>query len=320
MITEPKVIGARNIFRTRGSPSGPGQMNKEEPKTDEPGQPEPSAEKQETRPLAPGPEKPPEGAVEGTVSTINGPLAKAIVSFADLKTVTDSSGRFLLEHLPVGSISLTVASPTVRYQNTTTQATVVAEKNAELFVFLGESTGSLEGGVRDEEGSPLAGAQVVGLFRAAEGAETSKVDDKGHYSFRNVPPGSHFIRASAPGFMTAGKSVEVVGDRPTTCSFALARGSISLAGKVADQGGAGVDSEVYLLSGGIVVTRTNTKAGDGGFVFSDLVPGNYELMIVAPGYAPRGWMGTLTKDEKLEFRLEEQLMQEPSEDPTNQSR
>ncbi len=256
------------------------------------------------------PEEPVEGALGGVVATAGGPLADATVWFGERKAVTDAKGRFLMEHLPPGPVTLRVIPPTPRFQDTPTPATVVRDKKTDVFLFLRESVGVLEGDVFDEEEKGIAGAQVYGYFRASGEVESVKADEKGHYRFEGISPGSHFIRASAPRFMTDGKSVEIVGGKSAACTFILKRGAIAIGGRVGDTSGSGIDAEIYLLKSGIVVTKLNTKLGDGSFSFHDLVPGVYELTIVAPGYAPTGWRGEIDSDKSLDFKLEKQVYQE----------
>ncbi len=259
------------------------------------------------------PEKPAEGDLKGVVATASGPLANATVWFEERKAITDSKGRFLMEHLPPGTVTLRVIPPTPRFQDSPTPATVVQDKKTDVFIFLRESVGTVEGEVVDEGGKGIAGARVYGYFHASGTMEFVDTDEKGHYRFDGITPGGHFIRASAPGFMTEGKSIEVIGGKPSACTFSLKKGSISLDGKVEDASGSGVDSEIYLLKGGIVVVKMNTKQGDGKFLFRDLLPGVYELTIVAPGYAPTGWRGELDGDKSLEFKLEKQVFQQAQE-------
>ncbi len=261
--------------------------------------------------------KPIEGAVEGLVATASGPLANAVVRIPEVKVTTDSKGKFVIEHLPIGSFSLLVDSPTARFRGSTTVVRTEAERRVTAFIFLGEAVGTIDGDVVDEKGNSLREAEVSGLFHATHDAEAVKVDEKGHFSIKDVPPGTHFLRAKAPGFMTEGQSVEVVGNAPSTCRFVLKPGLLSIAGKVTDSQGRGVEAEVYLMKGGVVVERKKTKSGEGDYAFRDLVPANFELTVVAPGLGPKGWMGKLEKDEVVDFRLE---VMSPATGPDWQSR
>jgi hypothetical protein len=274
-------------------------------KQKEPENGEPTPDAPPTQSGASPPRRLAEGALEGIVTTGSGPLASATV-VAEWKAITDAEGRFVLGHLPPGTFTLQVSPPTPRYQSSTTSVTLETEKKASVFVFLKESAGTVEGDVTDGRGNMLANAEVFGLLRATQETETVKVDEDGHYFFKDVPPGKHFIRAKAPGYMTEGKSVDVVGSKPTSCSFVLMPGALSLVGNVTDMGGKAVDAEVYLMKGGIVVAKVKTRAVDGSYAFHDLVPANYTLTVAAPGLGSKGWTGKLERDELLDFRLEAQ--------------
>ena len=248
-------------------------------------------------------EKALEGTIEGIVTTTRGPLAGAVVSFGEFKAVTDQGGRFTLEHLPVGHVQLQVASPTDQFTSSTMDVSIEANERKDIYVFLRESNGLIEGTVMDEAGNVIGGAKVWGVISSLE-PTTVEADEKGHYSFKDVPAGEHFIRAKAPGFMAEGVSVRVTGGKTTAQDFRLKAAALSIKGRVVDMEGRPVDAELYLLRRGIVVLRVKNSPEDGSYAFPDLLPDLYEITVVAGGYNPRGWHGRLEKDEVVELRLE----------------
>ncbi len=76
--------------------------------------------------------------------------------------------------------------------------------------------GSIQGSVTDSQVVPIAGAQV-----ALDELGVVQSDADGAFRFQNVPPGSHTIYASALGFSSAGKKIEVVAGETTTVAFLL---------------------------------------------------------------------------------------------------
>ncbi|MEK6975428.1 MAG: carboxypeptidase-like regulatory domain-containing protein [Candidatus Thermoplasmatota archaeon] len=72
-----------------------------------------------------------------------------------------------------------------------------------------ESTGILRGVVIDEAIRPLAGVRVT-VLRAAEGNVTMETKDDGLFGFDKLAPGTYFVVAQKPGFITVQGSGEVV--------------------------------------------------------------------------------------------------------------
>ena len=246
-----------------------------------------------------------EGTLEGQVSNAEGSVADASVSVGLVSTLTDSKGKFVLEYIPPGIVRLRVTSPTSRFNNSATDIIVEAGKRKEVFVFLTEIVGSVEGAVTDESGKPLPGAEVSSLFRLGRESLTAKTDEKGYYVFHEIPRGSYFVRAKAKGFMSDGQTVNVIEGKSAVADYKLKSGNLSISGKVVNNDGGKVECELHLLKMGIIVTRVKlTTEGSEGYVFSDLVSGDYEIGVLAPGYNGKGWRGKLEKNEVVDFVLE----------------
>ena len=253
-----------------------------------------------------------EGSVEGQVSCVEGPMLNATVSVGMNSTLSDSKGNFLIEHIPPGIVKIRVKSPTSRFYDLSQDILVEADqKKQNLFLFLSEVTGIVEGKVTDESGKPLVGAEVSGLFRLGKDVMIAKSDENGHFIFTEIPRGSYYVRAKAQGFMTEGLSINVIGGSTSLTNFTLKPGSLMISGRVTDKAGKPIDCEIFLLRKGIVVTRANTSgSSDGTFSFNDLVPDIYEMGTSSPGHMPKGWFGKLEKSEVVNFELEDMVVQE----------
>ena len=160
-----------------------------------------------------------EGSVDGQVACVEGPVLNATVSIGMISTYSDSKGNFLLEHVPPGIGKIRVKPPVTRFYDYSQDILVEADNRKNLFIFLTEVTGTVEGTITDETGKPLVGAEVSGLFRLGKDAITSKSDEKGHYIFSEVPRGAYYVRAKAPGFMTEGADVNVTGGSKVCIQF-----------------------------------------------------------------------------------------------------
>jgi hypothetical protein len=83
--------------------------------------------------------------------------------------------------------------------------------------FAQETTGGLQGTVKDPSGAVVSHAQVVAIGDSLVGSKTSDTDASGYYRFANLPPGSYAITVTAKGFKTSkheGLVIEV-GHLPT---------------------------------------------------------------------------------------------------------
>jgi Carboxypeptidase regulatory-like domain/TonB dependent receptor len=98
---------------------------------------------------------------------------------------------------------------------------------APLFVFLcalllagsvvaQETTGGLQGTVKDPSGAVVPNAQVVVTGNTLVGSKTVTTDSAGYYRFANLPPGSYTVTITASGFTTAKRDfILEVGHLPT---------------------------------------------------------------------------------------------------------
>ncbi len=69
-----------------------------------------------------------------------------------------------------------------------------------------ETTGGLQGTVKDPSGALIPGAQVVLSGASQVGDKTTTSDAGGYYRFSNVPPGTYSLTVSANGFKTEKRS------------------------------------------------------------------------------------------------------------------
>ena len=84
-------------------------------------------------------------------------------------------------------------------------------------LFAQETTGGLQGTVKESSGAVVANAQVVVTSNSLIGNKPVTTDASGYYRFANLPPGSYMITVTAKGFATAKREglVIEVGHLPT---------------------------------------------------------------------------------------------------------
>ena len=80
-----------------------------------------------------------------------------------------------------------------------------------------ETTGGLQGTVKDPTGAVVPGADVVATTPTLVGSKETRTDAAGYYRFANMPPGEYTLVVKAPGFDTLKRTglVLEVGHLPT---------------------------------------------------------------------------------------------------------
>ena len=69
-------------------------------------------------------------------------------------------------------------------------------------------SGTVQGRLIDEHGSPIAGGTVT--LQGSTAPQRTTADAQGHFRFLQVPPGTYSVTASAPGFATATREAVLV--------------------------------------------------------------------------------------------------------------
>ena len=74
-----------------------------------------------------------------------------------------------------------------------------------------ETTGGLQGTVKDSTGAVVSNAHVVVKGSTLGGDKSLNTDQTGYYRFANLPPGTYSIEASAKGFKTVKRAGVTIG-------------------------------------------------------------------------------------------------------------
>ncbi len=77
-------------------------------------------------------------------------------------------------------------------------------------LFAQETTGGLQGIIKESSGAVVASAQVVVTGSSMIGSKQVVTDNSGYYRFANLPPGTYKIVVTAKGFSTAEQSGLVI--------------------------------------------------------------------------------------------------------------
>jgi len=95
--------------------------------------------------------------------------------------------------------------------------TAVAFLLSGVLLFAQETTGGLQGTIKDSTGAVVAGAHLILTGTSLVGEKTLDTDSAGYYHFLNLPPGTYKLTITAQGFKKAeraGVTIEV-GHLPT---------------------------------------------------------------------------------------------------------
>ena len=63
-----------------------------------------------------------------------------------------------------------------------------------------ETTGGLQGTIKDPSGAVVPKAEIVLTGTSLVGSKNSETDNSGYYRFANLPPGIYTLTAKAAGF------------------------------------------------------------------------------------------------------------------------
>jgi hypothetical protein len=219
---------------------------------------------------------------------------------ADLET--NAAGRFSSPDLPSGEYQIEVSRRGYATSDFHLRLPAAAV-NVRLVRF-----GAITGHVSDAKGRPTRGASVFPMIQTAEGffrrlPMGDQADDRGQYRLFNLPPGRYAAAVSwaSPRTGASGAYLYPNNSRPeifavtggeefSGVDFAMPRDAeLSISGKV-ELSSAGTRAFVGLASveqPSLAVSMKFTEP-DGSFRLEGLLPGHYELLASAIGYAISG--------------------------------
>ncbi|MDI9888715.1 MFS transporter [Streptomyces sp. HNM0645] len=145
---------------------------------------------------------------------------------------------------------------------------------------------SVHGVVRGSEGAPVGRAAVTLISPAGRQLGRAVAQADGSYALDAPGSGPYVLITSADGFQPQASTV-VVGDEPLAHDILLAGTSGLNGAVVAAEGGAAVAGAMVVVTdvrGDVLAT--GASGPDGGFAFTELVPGGMTVAVSAPGFRP----------------------------------
>jgi hypothetical protein len=139
------------------------------------------------------------------------------------------------------------------------------------------TVGALRGRVVDAAG----GAPLAQISVEIAGRAPVLTDAQGGFAFPGLPPGALQLRTSAPGFREATATATVVAGRDTPLDLAIERAlpEGQIRGSVRGPNGKALPARIEVEPLGTVV-----EADAGGNFELDVAPGEYRIVISAPGH------------------------------------
>ena len=157
--------------------------------------------------------------------------------------------------------------------------------------------GIIAGTVFDTQSNPLiaeVGISYVDIPKMITEPEL------GSYKFTKMKPRVYEVYASAPGYTSEKKKVEVLPEKTIFCDFVLKKIMGDIVGKVID----GITEEPLQAEVTIVETNSATESdADGTFEFLELEPGDYTVQATAPDYDTASQAATVVSEETTEVLL-----------------
>ncbi|RUS46457.1 carboxypeptidase regulatory-like domain-containing protein [Cohnella sp. AR92] len=235
-------------------------------------------------------------SVFGTVlSALDGlPIAGATVRFLNAvglpagEATTDSNGSYSIAGL--SAELLRVLAGAEGFQQHSVVLDLAPGSTEQLNIALVPEPGEVNGLVTTAGGQPIAGAVVTLTNEQAIMQFEVQTDSNGRYSLNQlVPQVAYLVRASAPGFSGAVKSVRAGPGEAVTVNFILKPAPGSLSGQVLQEANGnplpGVSVSLQDLSG-FVLSQASTDA-NGEFAIASISPGPYLVIVNEPGFANR---------------------------------
>lgn len=157
--------------------------------------------------------------------------------------------------------------------------------------------GIIAGTVFDAESNPLIAEVGISNMDIPKMMTESEL---GTYKFTKMKPRIYEVYASAPGYTSQKKNVEVLPEKTVFCDFVLKRLTGNIVGKVID----GITEEPLRAEVTLVGTESVAESdASGAFKFLKLEPGDYTVKATAPDYATASQAATVVSEETTEVLL-----------------
>ncbi|MBC7974348.1 MAG: carboxypeptidase regulatory-like domain-containing protein [Myxococcales bacterium] len=222
----------------------------------------------------------PGGEIAGIVVDATGrPVEGAQVRAGTASETSDARGEFVLRGLAAEAHSVSVATSTLGAMNQDVE--LARGQHVRLRFEVGAS--SLAGTVVDSTGQRMEHAFAFARSEMFHSFHVARSDLYGHFDFGGLPPGRYSVTAERADSENESPAIEVMtGHRQLTLvvpDLARVTGRVTVDGRPAQYYRVAITNDPSADS-----RSTAVYDADGRFVTADAIPGNFALVITAPGF------------------------------------
>jgi hypothetical protein len=256
-----------------------------------------------------------EGGVASTVQTQStttetGPVAE-VQSTGETEpapqtrsTTTDIAGAYQLLNLEAGTYEVSVTPPKDWKYETKAQTFDLApgevkEANFRLEKIVLETI--LDGRVFDGDGKPAKGARLEGVL-CGTNLESVVAGNDGRFVFKNVTPGSRFVRVMYSGHLGEVRDFDIEEGQTISLDIALKKAAHRIYGTVTNELGEPFGATVRLYEKGVISQKCETTKENGSYEFY-VNEGEWSVLAQASLYHFEAWAGLVSADVKHDFQL-----------------
>ena len=242
-------------------------------------------------------------AIRGEIKYPWGAVAHATITVGGKSAESDREGKYEIVDLDPGDYTVQVKVPFPGYETSPQNVTVTAGETKVVDFYLDFEKTVVHGFVYGAEGKPIAGATLSGVMSGKD-VVNAVTDERGHFKFENASPGYQFIRINAPGYMGQTQDFTAKKKEETMLELHLTPGPFKISGTLLDENDKPLRGEVVLSSAsGAILQKTESNSETGYYELS-VLPGTYNLLAKRSEYRSEGWRGSVSADQKHDFKLE----------------
>ncbi|KML32346.1 carboxypeptidase regulatory-like domain-containing protein [Rossellomorea marisflavi] len=201
-------------------------------------------------------------------------------------TTTSLFGNFIVNGLAPGTYIVTASL--TNYATQQVGAIVVSNQNTIANLSLLPNPGTISGNVIDANGNPVTGnnIQITVVNEDSVVIVTLIANSDGTYQIPQLPPGTYFITASAPGFASSTASAIVASGQTIQATNVLTPNPVAVTATVLIVGSSTpiVGSQVEVKTSNNIVIATGTTDASGEVTFTALPAGTLFFTADAVGF------------------------------------
>lgn len=231
------------------------------------------------------------GSITGTVSNGTSGIEDAMVyafqsSNPDISSgaITDSSGNYSIEKLPVGTYTVRAIVPDNECDDNTDNSVIAGQTTSGVDLTTGTPlpTGKITGKLTKSDETTAFTDAIISVMNSSTsdivGGDTT--DANGDYKIVSLPTGTYKVTAyDDNGLVAEEDNVSVMNGSTTTLNLSSEDGAIS--GTVTDSSQDPIEDAILVITGSDI--RTTESDADGDYLVTGLLAGTYSIKVLSCG-------------------------------------